>query len=486
MSIKVIKKKERKAIPYDGSTMEKALAWSAVSSSGTTGTLSGMTYDSSSYRYIAWIAVQLIATQEYTSSFGGWDSGVELYDAEGTKLAYSQFGWDEDTGDELDNPLTYTPSTAGTYYLKFYVEYYDSEYPPEVSFSPRPADPDRPLYLPWETSEGLDAGHLPVKYNTAEEAGIRFDGTPIVGLDAISRALRKFWMSFSLQDWSYLRIRDALAEDAITMNRYHDSDDGLVFGNENGKLVLQANQGSGSSNGISFKTDAEILSMVVRFKLPVVGPYSNNDRRELMFISCDCLGISVDFCPSGTSVLPTGVTPPNYNWSEMINTSAAKGFIRINEILKKRVLYYYMDGDTPHYSWTTDQEHDWYQYSGPDEGLFCFEPSQEQYFGANEWHTIAATYRPKSGGLDKRSGTLYGGQIEAYMDGSHILTYTGGDNEQMGGINLYDCTPGYIWLAVHPAGGGQNYSPVTIDMQSLKFYTRDLSSRELEEASRYQ
>ncbi len=219
MSISVIKKKSRKAIPYDGSSIEKALAWSAISPSGADGTIQTLHYADGSF--CAWVAVSLIATQEYTSNYGGYENKVELYDAEGTKVAESNFGWDDEQGTDVEEPLSYTPVTGGTYYLKFKTDYYDTEYGEGISvnFSPRPADPDRPLWMPWETSGGLNAAHLPVKYNTAEEAGIRFDGTPIAYLDKRTQALRKAlnrlfssWTTVSTDSLSQA-INDAYHED---------------------------------------------------------------------------------------------------------------------------------------------------------------------------------------------------------------------------------------------------------------------------------
>lgn len=168
--IKVFRKKSREQITYDGSSMDKAYAWSDLTSDAqsTTGTPPSMAYESSSYMYVAWVAVQLAANTAYTSNYGDMESVVELYNDSGVKVAQSE--WDDMEWTLI--PLSYTPTAAGTYYLKFRQYYFEQEYPPIFSFSPRAADPSRPQYTPWETSGGFDAWGRPVRYRSAGEAGI--------------------------------------------------------------------------------------------------------------------------------------------------------------------------------------------------------------------------------------------------------------------------------------------------------------------------
>lgn len=170
MSIKLLTRKYRRAMSYDGSSMDKAVSWETISPSGTTGTLSTM------YGNAFWVAVGLTAGTTYSSTFGGMDSSVTLYDSSGTQLAQSSFDWDS----WVSTPLSYTPSTSGTYYLKFSMSYYEGG-DVSVDCSPRPSSVPRPAYSAWETSSGFDDKGFPKAYRSASDAGVA-SGIPASGL----------------------------------------------------------------------------------------------------------------------------------------------------------------------------------------------------------------------------------------------------------------------------------------------------------------
>ena len=475
MSIMVLRKKERKAIPYDGSTMEKALAWSSVSSSGSSGKLTGMTYDSASSMYVAWVAVQLIATQEYTSSFGSWDGDcVELYDSSGTKLAYSYF--DEEETFEMV-PLSYTPSTSGTYYLKFKVYYWDSEYYEyeggmSIGFSPRPADPDRPLYLPYETCEGVGSSHRPMRFDTAEDAGIRFDGTPIVGRAAIDQTIRKALKT--LPRFSYPRLEGALEDNGISL--YKIGDDNNVVGETitiGGKdvPVMRFNQGSGAQlGGFRVPTSETIFSAVMRFRmasLPV--------DQEMQIFTSRFLRLSLNHHGSTPPSFPYGVSLPD-GLHLMYNTNAAMAFPRVCNATEHKILYDYTDDSSvKHYSWTRNSEHNW------DEDSYYFEICPERYVGTNAWHTIAASYTPLDGGIITRDNVFYGGTLCLAMDGELLIERSYAANQYVAELK----EASYIWLATLQDGGSSRYGKFDLDFNSLRFYTRPLNRDELARASWY-
>ena len=320
MSISVIKKKSRKAIPYDGSSMEKALAWSAISPSGADGTIQTLHYADGSY--CAWVAVSLIATQEYTSNYGGYENKVELYDAEGTKVAESNFGWDDEQGTDVEEPLSYTPVTGGTYYLKFKTDYYDTEYGEGISvnFSPRPADPDRPLWMPWETSGGLNAAHLPVKYNTAEEAGIRFDGTPIAYLDKRTRALRKA-LNRLFSSWATVTT-DSLSQ-AINDAYHEDGGDPLKewhLGSNNGHFNPVWHKGRqaiylpSEENYLTMTNEDEIKSVAFSFCSLGDGADMTGGDQHVVLLRVPYIQIIIGLVRLVYDQRRTAVEMPNPNW----------------------------------------------------------------------------------------------------------------------------------------------------------------------------
>lgn len=163
MSIKVLTRKARQAMTYDGSSMAKAVTWSTISSSGTSGSITQF------FSNAAWIAVTLTGGTTYTSNYGDdMGNSVQLYNEAGTKVAESTFDW----GEWALIPLSYTPASTGVYYLKYTTEWWEEGQSVSVNFSPRPADVSRPTYAPSETSDGFDDFGFPKRYRNSGDANI--------------------------------------------------------------------------------------------------------------------------------------------------------------------------------------------------------------------------------------------------------------------------------------------------------------------------
>ena len=226
MSIMVFRKKARKAIVYDGATMENGVDWSSLSASGTTASIPTSAWKGEEYSRFLWIAVSLTSGVTYTSSYGSEDWGmksIELYDASGTKVANSSFEEDPETYIPTYSPLIYECESTGDYYIKVLCsEAYSTD---SAEFNPRPADQTRPAYQPWETSEGFNAGGLPVRHGSANEAGLRFDGAPVFGLiglwSALKKALAKWWNSWNTVTWD--SWKNELVQEGVTPGRNNES-----------------------------------------------------------------------------------------------------------------------------------------------------------------------------------------------------------------------------------------------------------------------
>ena len=231
MGIKAFRKKERTAIDYDGSSMDLAYSWASISASGTSGKMSDVYYGSGGY--YGWVAVNLTAGTAYSSTFGGEYQTVELYDAGGTKLASSSYELDYDTWDETVTPLSYTPETSGTYYLKFIDDWYEPEYSDglSVNFSPRPGEDARPVYYPYETSGGVDFNGKPKTHHTLHEAGL----TPF------SQSATAVFLPFSVSTTRDMGVRGAkITNSGVTLSggaAVFDGESCLRIGMEPGDLM---------------------------------------------------------------------------------------------------------------------------------------------------------------------------------------------------------------------------------------------------------
>lgn len=507
MSIKKLTKIDQKIIPYNGSSIEFAYNWNAISSSGTTGTVTNLTYSSEFWpSYYAYVAVYLTAGITYSTTFGdGMMSDVYLFDSAGNKVAsgtMNQETWEY-------THMSYTPEADGTFYIRFQQDYFDPNYPEvTVNLSPRPNTPtDRPLYYPWETSEGLNQGKYPIPYSSAREAGVYFDGVPLIGSITASKYLRAWGIFWSNWDplWWQREIDHSLEYNSL-IAAVTDSGERIIYSSSEESKMGISYEDAGFNQvtkvldltgyGFQFTNTQTIRSWKIRFQ-----PTSLNTSGDskLVFRAGDLLDLYLrDTKTEGGEFsrddsLPEGVAMPEGCFGAIDNLPVRSddeiwvlpticGYDSGEKYWPKsmELLYKENDDGSRVYEWSynLDNRDGWYQY-----GYFYFSiipPILMRKYVDREYPrpvTFAMSRTPTGLGDEHRGGTIH----FAFKDILGVLT----SNRTVDYTNFYEQTivlNDDVWVSANPqtdnedknvyigGWGGQDWTG-----QSMRFYMGSLN-----------